>query len=984
MIRILLVDDESAFLEQAEIFLEKEDEELDVETVSSAGKALESLSNSEYDVVVSDYQMPITDGLEFLETLREERGSDIPFIIFTGKGRKEVAIEALNLGADRYIQKGGDPKSQFGVLSDAIKQEVEHYQRKRELLESEERYRRLFETAYDGMLILDAESGKIKDANPHIQDLTGYSKEELVGKELWEIGTFEDIFENKKRFNELVNEGYIRYKDLPLKTKEGKEKTVEFLSNTYEAGGEKVVQCNIRDVSERKKKKEELQKERKRFREIFNNVNDAIYLHDLTEEGMPGKFIEVNDVACKMLGYSRKEFLEMSPRDIDSSEKADEVPEVMRELLEEEDIRFEMKHQAKDGTEIPVEIHSHLFELEGEERVLSVARDITERKQKEKELERKRDRAQRYLETAEVMMVSINRQGEVIEANRKASEVLGYDKEEIVGKNWFQNFVPKENRKELRKVHQKVGESEYPEYYENPVLTKSGDERTNLWYNSALKDEEGDIKGTLSSGIDITERKKTEERLESFVNAIPDLVVVLDEEGYYEKILTSQHKLLYEPKEDLLGKRVDEVMPEDLGTRMLNFVQRTIESDEVQKIEYPLDFDGQKHWFEARAISLQMKEKDPRKIITVIRDITKRKKAREKLRENKERLSRIVQGISIPAFVLDEEHNVVHWNKACEKLTGIPEKEIKGTDNQWKAFYEKERPMLADLVLEQASEEKIEEYYGGKYEKSPLLEDTYEVEDFYPNLGEKGKWLYFTATPIKNRKGDIKGAIETFQDFTERKKVEEKKDFLNSLFTHDLRNKMQVTKGYLELIKEELSEKQKEKIRKAITSIEKTLSLADKLRKTTSIKKAGIREVSAENFKTYITNTIKDKKPLAEEKDIEIIQDIQGIKVRANSLIEDVIRNLLENAIIHANCQKIKITTKEQNKEAKIIVEDDGKGIPDEEKNKIFNREYTEKPSTGGLGLLLIKKIIETYNGKIKVKDSELGGTRFDIYLKKE
>ena len=102
------------------------------------------------------------------------------------------------------------------------------------------------------MLIIDAETGKINDANPYIQDLTGYSKEELVGKELWEIGTFKDIVENKERFEELVEEGYIRYEDLPLKTKDGNEAPVEFVSNTYYVGDEKVVQCNIRDITGRK------------------------------------------------------------------------------------------------------------------------------------------------------------------------------------------------------------------------------------------------------------------------------------------------------------------------------------------------------------------------------------------------------------------------------------------------------------------------------------------------------------------------------------------------------------------------------------------------------------------------------------------------------------------------------------------------------------------------------------------------------------
>ena len=118
---------------------------------------------------------------------------------------------------------------------------------------SELRYRRLFETAQDGILILDATSGKIEDVNPFLKDLLGYSQSELVGRELWEIGVFNDIVNSKSAFLELQRKGYIRYKDLPLQTKDGRVIDVEFVSNSYMVDGQKVIQCNIRDITDRKK-----------------------------------------------------------------------------------------------------------------------------------------------------------------------------------------------------------------------------------------------------------------------------------------------------------------------------------------------------------------------------------------------------------------------------------------------------------------------------------------------------------------------------------------------------------------------------------------------------------------------------------------------------------------------------------------------------------------------------------------------------------
>ncbi len=170
-----------------------------------------------------------------------------------------VEAEAIKKsGEDIYLRVTIDRIENDGLLGYSIvfSDITKHKLAERRIKESEERYRRLFETAQDGMLILNTETGKIKDANPFIQDLIGYSKEELVGKKLWDIGTFKNIVENRNRFEELVDEGYIRYEDMPLETKSGKEAPVEFVSNTYEAGGEKVVQCNIRDIQKRKKSEE--------------------------------------------------------------------------------------------------------------------------------------------------------------------------------------------------------------------------------------------------------------------------------------------------------------------------------------------------------------------------------------------------------------------------------------------------------------------------------------------------------------------------------------------------------------------------------------------------------------------------------------------------------------------------------------------------------------------------------------------------------
>lgn len=121
------------------------------------------------------------------------------------------------------------------------------------LRESEARFRRLFETAQDGILILDAETGKITEVNRFLLDLLGYAREEILGKKLWELGFLKDVEASKEAFEALQRTGYARYDDLPLETKDGRHMEVEFISNAYQVDTQRVIQCNIRDASERKR-----------------------------------------------------------------------------------------------------------------------------------------------------------------------------------------------------------------------------------------------------------------------------------------------------------------------------------------------------------------------------------------------------------------------------------------------------------------------------------------------------------------------------------------------------------------------------------------------------------------------------------------------------------------------------------------------------------------------------------------------------------
>jgi PAS domain S-box-containing protein len=133
-------------------------------------------------------------------------------------------------------------------------------------------------------------------------------------------------------------------------------------------------------------------------------------------------------------------------------------------------------------------------------------------------------------------------------------------------------------------------------------------------------------------------------------------------------------------------------------------------------------------------------------------------------------LSKTLETLPIAAFAINQDHEVTHWNRACEKLTGIPAREIVGTKKQWSAFYDQERPIMADLILESAPESEYEKYYAGKRQES-AVEFATEGTDFFPHMGEKGTWLSFAAAPITDDEGTVVGAVTTLQDMTDHDKA---------------------------------------------------------------------------------------------------------------------------------------------------------------------------------------------------------------------
>ena len=248
---------------------------------------------------------------------------------------------------------------------------------------SEMRYRRLFEAARDGILMLDPETRKITEANPFMSELLGYPHDELLGKELWEIGLLKDEAASRAAFRQLQKKNFIRYEDLPLQTKTGRRREVEFVSNLYEEDGRKVIQCNIRDITERKEVEDRIRSSEVRYRRLFEAAHDGILILD------PGRrtITDANPFMTTLLGYTRAELLGKELWEIGLLKDEGASQAAFLELQEKGCIRYEdLPLKTKTGERREVEFVSNVYEEGGTAVIQCNIRDITGRKRAEQSL----------------------------------------------------------------------------------------------------------------------------------------------------------------------------------------------------------------------------------------------------------------------------------------------------------------------------------------------------------------------------------------------------------------------------------------------------------------------------------------------------------------------------------------------------------------------------------------------------------------------
>jgi PAS domain S-box-containing protein len=345
---VLYVDDEPAELELGTFFLEQG--ELQVAPFSSAVAALASMRERPYDAIVSDYQMPGMDGISFLKAVRSEFG-EIPFILFTGRGREEVAIAAINNGADFYVQKGGDPLAQYAELANGIRQAVLRQEAERELRRSEEQFRRLMDNAKDLVFRMSLPDGAFSFMSRASVDLTGYTPGEFYTEPdlLWRLihPEWQEYFQ--RMWNDLIAGAVPLSYEFQIVDRAGQTRWVNQRSVlvTGDDGRPVAIEAIATDVTRRKMAEQELRLSEQRFRRLFEQIPLGIAV-----VGPDLRFRTVNPAFCRMLGYTEEELVGQPFSSVtDPMDMPVSLAETGRVLAgEAPEVRIEKRYRRKDGS----------------------------------------------------------------------------------------------------------------------------------------------------------------------------------------------------------------------------------------------------------------------------------------------------------------------------------------------------------------------------------------------------------------------------------------------------------------------------------------------------------------------------------------------------------------------------------------------------------------------------------------------------------
>jgi PAS domain S-box-containing protein len=578
----------------------------------------------------------------------------------------------------------------------------------------------IIDSTQDAVITTDI-AGNITFWNKGAERIYGYRKEEAAGKPISILYKDKDRHVLESMIADLKEGKEIPRIELTCIDKDKNDVEI-ILSVTNlrrdERGNVSEFIAITKDVTDLKKTEKALYEAKLRQIEAVRAANVGLWDWDLAANR-----VFYSAEWKKQIGYCEEEigddFKEWSSRVHPDDLEA--ALERVQNCVDEKctDYRTEFRFRHKDGSYRWIQARGSVLNDQAGRpiRMLGSHIDITEYKEAQQALQLERDMAQKYLDVAGVMMMVIGTDRKVQLMNQKGCQILGYDEDEIVGKDWFENFLPERVRQQVGAVEQKLraGKANEVEYFENPVLTKSGQERVIAWHNTVLRDRDGRPIAGLSSGEDITDRKKMEEslrqseqRFRTIFELSPHSTVLTDLEGNIiacNQKFCELHATTKGPPAQV-GRNVREFLPEEERARLSCSIENKLATkSRSAPVEYTmLREDGTEFLAETTSSVVTDSEGRPCALLATAYDVTERKLSDQRLRQSEERfkiLFELAPDAPDAYYIHDLEGNFIDANKAAEQLVGYSIEEA--TDRNfldlglvWKEDIPRVRESLAD------------------------------------------------------------------------------------------------------------------------------------------------------------------------------------------------------------------------------------------------------------------------------------------------
>jgi len=960
MIRVLHVDDEVGFLDLVGFFLKREGD-FEVDTTTTAESALEKMQSENYDAFVVDYSLPGMDGIELLKILRA-RGLQIPFVLFTGKGKEETAVQALNCGADFYLQKGANTQLQFTELANMLRKSVQGNRSEAAAREGERFLSSVFSSIQDGISVLDKDLNILR-VNQTMEDWYSH-KMPLVGKKCYDAYHGRQAQCDSCPSIRTINSEKSAYEVVPKAGPKGEIMgwldLYSFPMRDSKTGELSGVIEYVRDITDRRKAEQDLHDALERYKELQGIIDKspAVLVLWRPEPGSPVTFVS-DSIA--QFGYKREDL--MSRRyvydDIIHKDDLDRVNEEFRGLVGKgaNDFRQEYRIATPSGEVRWVEDHTYVRRGSDGNPILfeGLIIDVTARKLAQERGEDLGSRLQAIVEAFPDLYFHVDADGTVLDFNAGRIADPDVPPQQFLGRR-LQEVLPPD-------VGKMYGESVAEALRTGRIVAQE--------YTLELEGEtryfEGKLvpiskKEALIIVRNITASKRAEEALRAsesayrqLADSITDVFFALDKDMRYTYWNKASEVLTGISARDAIGKSLSELFPGPQGEKARKVYLEVLRTKKAMNFTNEYNLGGKDHLYDITAYPIEYG------VSVITKDITEHKLAEEMLRRSEEKYRQLVDLAQEGILMTDADAVIRFANPKMADMLGYHVDELVG-----KSVFQLMNGQAAEL-----GKRKFEDRRRG-------LVGRYEF-DFLRNDGTLIR-TRIGSTPIKDKGGDFLGSLAVVTDITNHKRYEDalevanqKLNLLGQVTRHDALNQLAVLMGWLQIAQESVAEPPVQEYMKNMRTAAETV--IRQLDFTGDYQKMGVAKPEWIDVKTAFLNGTAGFSPSKFAKSVHV----DGLEVYADMMFEKVFHNLVHNSIRHGKkVTEIRVHHKKKGNDLLLFYEDDGVGVPADKKDKLFLRGIGDHT---GFGLFIVRAILGITGITIEENGIPGHGVRFEMHV---